>query len=71
MITTTGVAVPEDMAAELAKDPQALAAFEALWPSDQLEFVNWLAKPGEQTRSERLTEIATHVRNHKHRVATD
>jgi uncharacterized protein YdeI (YjbR/CyaY-like superfamily) len=71
MITSTGVAVPEDMAVALEKDPAALAAFEALWPSDQLEFVNWLAKPGAQTRTERLGEIAGHVRNHKHRVATD
>ena len=71
MITTTGVAVPEDMATELAKDPQALAAFEALWPTDQLEYVNWLAKPGEQTRAERLREMAQHVRNHKHRTPTE
>lgn len=71
MITTTGVAVPEDMAAELSRDPQALAAFEALWPSDQLEYVNWLAKPGAQTRRERLAEIAMHVLNHKHRIAAD
>ncbi|SDP21662.1 Bacteriocin-protection, YdeI or OmpD-Associated [Nakamurella panacisegetis] len=71
MITATGVAVPDDMAAELSKDPATLAAFEALWPSDQLEFVNWLAKPGAQTRSERLAEISEHVRNHKHRTPTD
>ena len=71
MITTTGVAVPEDMATELAKDPQALAAFEALWPTDQLEYVNWLARPGEQTRAERLREMTQHVRNHKHRTPTE
>lgn len=67
MITSTGIAVPEDMASALAQDPEALAAFGDLWPSDQLEYVHWLGKPGQQSRSERLAEIATHVRNHKHR----
>jgi uncharacterized protein YdeI (YjbR/CyaY-like superfamily) len=71
VITSTGVAVPEDMAAQLSTDPEAMAAFEALWPSDQLQFVNWLAKPGAQTRGERLGEITAHVRQHKHRVPVD
>lgn len=69
MITTTGIAVPEDMAAALAADPEALAAFENLWPSDQLEYVHWLGKPGQQTRAERLAEVAEHVRKHQHRVS--
>jgi uncharacterized protein YdeI (YjbR/CyaY-like superfamily) len=69
MITTTGIAVPEDMAAALAEDPEALTAFGALWATDQLEYVHWLGKPGQQTRAQRLGEIAGHVRNHKHRMA--
>lgn len=69
MITTAGIAVPEDMAASLAADPEALAAFENLWPSDQLEYVHWLGKPGQQTRAERLAELAGHVRKHQPRVS--
>ena len=69
MITPTGIAVPEDMAAALAADPEAMAAFENLWPGDQLEYVHWLGKPGQQTRTQRLAEIAGHVRKHQHRVS--
>lgn len=69
MITNSGIAVPDDMANALSEDPEALAAFETLWPSDQLEYVHWLGKPGQQTRAQRLTEIAAHVRNHKNRVS--
>lgn len=65
MITATGVAVPDDMVAAMAQDPEAQTAFEALRHDDQLAYVNWLAKPGAQTRKERLAEVAGHVRNHK------
>ncbi len=69
MITTTGIAVPEDMAAALATDPGALSIFEGLRADDQREYVNWLAKPGATTRGERLAELAEHVRKHKHRAS--
>ena len=64
MITDAKVAVPEDMAAVLAEDPDALQAFEMLRPAEQREFVDWLAKPGKQTRQQRLAELPGHVRNH-------
>lgn len=69
MITTTGIAVPDDMAAALAEDPEALLVFEALRADDQREYVNWLAKPGASKRSDRLAEMASHVRRHQHRAA--
>ena len=53
MITDTGTAVPEDMAAALSQDQEALRMFQSLRPDDQREYVNWLAKPGAQTRDER------------------
>ncbi len=68
MITTTGIAVPEDMAAALAVDPDALSTFQSLRADDQRAYVNWLAKPGSSSRKERLAELAGHVRNHKHRA---
>lgn len=67
MITSTGVAVPDDMAAALAEDPEAQATFDSLRHDDQLAYVNWLAKPAAQSRKERLSELAGHVRNHKFR----
>ena len=68
MITTTGIAVPEDMVAALTADPDALSTFESLGHDDQLAYVNWLAKPGASSRGERLAELAGHVRNHRHRA---
>jgi uncharacterized protein YdeI (YjbR/CyaY-like superfamily) len=69
MITTAGIAVPEDMAAALAENPEALSTFESLGSEDQREYVNWLAKPGSTTRPERLEQMAEHVLHHKHRAA--
>ena len=65
MITDTGVAVPQDMVDALSADPEAQSVFGALRHDDQLAYVNWLAKPGAQTRAERLAEVAVHVRNAK------
>jgi hypothetical protein len=31
--------------------------------------VHWLGKPGQQTRAQRLAEVAEHVRRHHHRVS--
>lgn len=69
MITATGIAVPEDMAQALAAAPDALATFNRLRPDDQRQYVDWLAKPGALSRSERLAELAEHIRHHKHRPA--
>ncbi len=68
MITTTGVAVPEDMVQALSADPQAQETFASLRHDDQLAYVNWLAKPGSQSRRERLAELTVHVRNAKFRT---
>lgn len=65
MITDNGVAVPQDMVDALAADPEAESAFAGLRRDDQLAYVNWLAKPGAQTRSQRLAEVAAHVRHAK------
>lgn len=65
MITDNGVAVPQDMEDALAADPAAESTFAQLRHDDQLAYVNWLAKPGSQTRAERLAEVAAHVRNAK------
>ena len=65
MITDSGVAVPQDMVDALGADPEAQSVFAGLRHDDQLAYVNWLAKPGASTRSERLAEVAQHVRNAK------
>ncbi len=67
MITTTGVAVPDDMVAALSQDEGAQSIFESLRHDDQLAYVNWLAKPAAQSRKDRLAELPVHVRNHKFR----
>ncbi len=64
MITDAGIAVPQDMVDALAGEKDALKAFEAMRPEDQRQFVDWLSKPGAQTRDQRLTELADHIRNH-------
>lgn len=65
MITEQGVAVPEDMAGALHADPQALAAFERLRPTQQREFVDWVGKAGPgEARAERLARVAGHVRSY-------
>jgi uncharacterized protein YdeI (YjbR/CyaY-like superfamily) len=72
MITDKGVAVPDDMAGVLQKDAEGLAAFEALRPSDQRVYVDWVkaaANAGE--RSERLSDLARHVQAYQRRPAQD
>lgn len=69
MITDKGIAIPGDMADALERDADALGAFEALRPDDQREYVDWLSKPGTQSREQRLAELGEHVRNHRHRPA--
>lgn len=62
MITDQGVAVPEDMAAALQADPPAMAAFAAMRPTRQREFVDWVGKATDsEARAERLAELPEHV----------
>ena len=62
MITDNGVAIPDDMAAELGRDEAASTAFQALRPDDQLKWVRWVAADGRAPeRAERLTQLAEHV----------
>lgn len=62
MITDQGVAVPEDMAEALQADPSAMAAFAAMRPTRQREFVDWVGKSGDaDARAERLAELPRHV----------
>lgn len=70
MITDNGVAVPQDMVDALAADPEAETVFAGLRHDEQLAYVNWLAKPGAQTRGQRLAEVAAHVRNAKLQART-
>ncbi len=65
MITKAGVAVPDDMATVLQHDPDAATKFAALRPGDQRKFVDWLAKPGAQSRSQRLAELGMHIQQHR------
>ncbi len=72
MITAKGVAVPDDMAAVLESDQEALTAFEALRPVDQRVYVSWVSgSTGAQERSDRLTGLAEHVRSYQPRTAEE
>ena len=72
MITEKGVAVPEDMAAVLQADADALTAFEALQSSDQKVYVDWIGKSGGSAeRSERLAGLGQHVRAYNRRPAEE
>ena len=54
------------MAKALEADPQAANEFAAMRPGDQRKFVDWLGKPGQQSRSERLAELVDHIHQHVH-----
>ncbi len=41
---TGGPALPDELAAVLARDDRARAAFEALAPSHRLEYASWVAE---------------------------
>jgi uncharacterized protein YdeI (YjbR/CyaY-like superfamily) len=72
MISTKGVAVPEDMAGVLQSDADALSAFEALRPDDQRVYVDWIGKArGSEERSSRLADLGEHVRNYHRRPAEE
>jgi uncharacterized protein YdeI (YjbR/CyaY-like superfamily) len=72
MITDKGVAVPDDMAAALESDAEALSAFQALRPDDQRVYVDWIgAAGGAGERAERLSGLGEHVRAYHRRPAQD
>ena len=57
------VEVPEDLAAALADDPRAGAAFEALAYSHRREFVRWITEAKrEATRTQRVTKTLDMLR---------
>lgn len=62
------VEVPGDLAAALADDAQAQAAFEALAPSHRKEFVRWVTEAKrETTRTQRVTKTIEMLRAGRHR----
>ncbi|NES27098.1 DUF1905 domain-containing protein [Micromonospora terminaliae] len=62
------VEVPEDLAAALAGDAPARAAFEALAPSHRKEFVRWVGEAKrEATRAQRVTKTIEMLRAGRHR----
>lgn len=65
---TREVEVPDDLAAALAADSAARAAFEALAYSHRKEFVRWIAEAKrEATRAERVTRTLEMLRTGQHR----
>jgi uncharacterized protein YdeI (YjbR/CyaY-like superfamily) len=71
MISTKGVAVPDDMASTLESDTDALSAFEALRPDDQRVYVDWIGKARGEERSTRLAGLGEHIRNFQRRPAEE
>lgn len=71
MITDKGVAVPDDMAATLESDQEAMSAFAALRPDDQRIYVDWITKARSEDRRQRLGELADHVRAYHRREAEE
>ena len=72
MITDKGVAVPDDMAAALEDDAEALKAFGLLQGSDQRVYVDWVrASTSSTERVERLTGLGDHVRAYQRRPAEE
>lgn len=62
------VEVPEDLAAALADDRQARAAFEALAYSHRKEFVRWITEAKrDATRVQRITKTVEMLRAGQHR----
>ena len=72
MITTKGVAVPDDMAAALESDQGALNAFQSLRPDDQRVYVEWIgAGHGADGRQARLAGLGEHVKAYQRRPAEE
>jgi hypothetical protein len=62
------IEVPDDLAAALADDPQAQAAFEALAYTHRKEFVRWITEAKrEGTQTQRVTKTVELLREGRHR----
>lgn len=62
-LAVRAVEVPDDLAAALAADPEAAAAFEKLAASHRKEYVRWVSDAKrEQTRAERIARTVERVR---------
>ena len=62
------VEVPQDLAAALAGDPPARAAFEALASSHRREYVRWITEAKrDATRTQRVTKAVEMLRAGQHR----
>jgi hypothetical protein len=63
-----GVEVPEELAAALAGDGEARAAFEAMAPSHRKEFVRWIGEAKrDATRAARVARTVEMLRAGQHR----
>jgi uncharacterized protein YdeI (YjbR/CyaY-like superfamily) len=57
------IPVPHDLQIELHDDPEAAAAFAALPPSHQREYIDWIISAGRpDTRMRRVEETARRVK---------
>jgi uncharacterized protein YdeI (YjbR/CyaY-like superfamily) len=57
------IVVPHDLQIELHDDPEAAAAFAALPPSHQREYIDWIISArGPETRMHRVEETARRIK---------
>jgi uncharacterized protein YdeI (YjbR/CyaY-like superfamily) len=57
------IPVPHDLQIELHDDPEAAAAFAALPPSRQREYIDWIVSAGRpETRVHRVEQTAERVK---------
>jgi uncharacterized protein YdeI (YjbR/CyaY-like superfamily) len=65
MKTGKGVEAPEDLAAALAGDAEALRVFERMRPSCQREYVQWVTDAKtDPARTRRLAGALTRIRDY-------
>ena len=65
MKTEKGVEVPDDLAAALAGDAEALRIFERMRPSCQRQYVQWVTQAKKDaTRTRRLAGALTRIRDY-------
>ena len=63
--TEKGVDVPDDLAAALTGDAEALRTFERMRPSCQREYVQWVTEAKkEATRTRRLAGALVRIRDY-------
>ena len=64
MKTEKGIEVPDDLAAVLDGDVEVLCIFQAMRPSCQREYVQWVTEAKEATRARRLLGLADRIREY-------